>query len=137
MNVLMDSVLYKQIINSALYHDDPTFTQAIILFWNYILVSQLFSCLAVPCFPVQIAEAFNTALTAAHTAILVLLVHRGLDRLLGTLPRNHLAQILQTIIVLLSEEQQRAYYNPNGPVEGVMQGHQENSNPPAYSRTDP
>ena len=32
MNILMDYVLYKQIIKSALYHDDPTFTQAIILF---------------------------------------------------------------------------------------------------------
>ena len=32
INVLTDPVLYKRVINSALYHDDPTFSHAITLF---------------------------------------------------------------------------------------------------------
>ena len=32
VNVLTDPVLYEQIISLALYHDNPTFTQAIIIF---------------------------------------------------------------------------------------------------------
>ena len=101
VNVLTDPILYEQVISSALYHDDPAFTQAIIIFRNYVLIRQLFSCLAVPCLPVQITEAFDPTLSTACTAILVLLVDRGLDRLLGTLPRDHLALILRTIILSL------------------------------------
>ena len=37
VNVLTDPILYEWIINSALYHDDPAFTQAIIIFQNYVL----------------------------------------------------------------------------------------------------
>ena len=106
VNVLTDPILYEQIISSTLYHNDPTFTQAIIIFQNYVLIRQLFSRLAVPRLPVQIAEAINPALSAARTTVFVLLVDRGLDRLLGTLPRDHLASILRTIILSLSEEQQ-------------------------------
>ena len=120
VNILTDPILYEQIISSTLYHDNPAFTQAIIIFQNYVLIRQLFSCLAVPHLPVQIAEAFDPALSAAHTTILVLLVDRGLDRLLETLPRDHLASILRTIILSLSEEQRRAYYGTDGPVEGAM-----------------
>ena len=105
VNVLTDPVLYKRIISLALYHDDPTFTQAIIIFRNYVLIQQLFSRLAVPHLPVQIAEAFDPALSATRTTVLVLLVDRGLNRLLGTLPRDHLALILRTVIFSLSEEQ--------------------------------
>ena len=32
VNVLTDPVLYEQIISSMLYHDDPAFTQAVIIF---------------------------------------------------------------------------------------------------------
>ena len=32
VNILTDLVLYEWIINSALYHDNPTFTQAIVIF---------------------------------------------------------------------------------------------------------
>ena len=65
VNVLTNPILYKQIISSTLYHDDPAFTQAVIIFRNYVLVRQLFSRLAVPHLPVQIAEAFDPALSAA------------------------------------------------------------------------
>ena len=105
VNVLTDPVLYEFIIASPCYRDDPTFQQAIVLFRNYTLIRQLFARLAVPCLPIQIAEAFDPALTAARTSVLVLLVDQGLDRLLGTLPRDHLASILRTVILLLSEGQ--------------------------------
>ena len=65
----------------------------------------MFACLAIPCLPVQIAEAFDPALSAAHSTVLVMLVDRGLDRLLGTLPRDQLTNILCTILLSLSEEQ--------------------------------
>ena len=54
VNVLTDPILYEQIISSTLYHNDPTFTQAIIIFQNYVLIRQLFSRLAVPRLLVQI-----------------------------------------------------------------------------------
>ena len=110
VNVLTNPVLYERIITSTLYHDDPIFPQVITLFRNYVLIRQMFACLAIPHLPVQIAEAFNPTLSAACTTILVLLVDRGLNRLLGTLPRDHLANILHTILLSLSEEQRRAYY---------------------------
>ena len=79
VNVLTDPVLYEVIIASPRYHKDPTFQQAIILFRNYTLLRQLFAQLAIPRLPIQIAEAFDPALAAARTSILVLLVDRGLD----------------------------------------------------------
>ena len=94
VNILTDPVLYEVIIASPYYRDDPTFQQAIILFRNYTLIRQLFAQLAVARLPVQIAEAFDPALVAARTSVLVLLVDWGLNRLLGTLPRDHLASIL-------------------------------------------
>ena len=105
VNVLTNPTLYESIIASPRFHDDPTFQQAIVLFWNYTLIRQLFARLAVPRLPIQITEAFDPALTAARTSVLVLLVDWGLDRLLGTLPRDHLASILRTIILSLSEGQ--------------------------------
>ena len=86
VNILTNPILYESIIASPRFHDDPTFQQAIVLFWNYTLIRQLFARLAVPRLPIQIAEAFDPALAAARTSVLVLLVDRGLDRLLGTLP---------------------------------------------------
>ena len=94
VNILTNPVLYERIITSALYHDDPVFPQAITLFCNYVLICQMFAHLAVPRLPIQIAKAFNPALSVACTSMLVLLVDRGLNRLLGTLPRDHLANIL-------------------------------------------
>ena len=94
VNVLTDPVLYEIIVASPRYRNDPTFQQAIVLFRNYTLIQQLFARLAVPRLPIQIAKAFDPTLAAAHTSVLVLLVDRGLDRLLGTLPRDHLALIL-------------------------------------------
>ena len=38
VNVLTNPVLYKSIIASTHYHDDPTFQQAIVLFQNYTLL---------------------------------------------------------------------------------------------------
>ena len=38
VNVLTDPTLYKSIITSPRFHDDPTFQQAIILFRNYTLI---------------------------------------------------------------------------------------------------
>ena len=38
VNVLTDPILYKSIIASTRYRDDPTFQQAIVLFWNYTLI---------------------------------------------------------------------------------------------------
>ena len=38
VNVLTDPVLYKFIISSPCYHNDPTFQQASILFRNYTLI---------------------------------------------------------------------------------------------------
>ena len=105
VNVLTDPILYESIVASPRYCNDPTFQQAIILFQNYTLIRQLFARLAVPCLPIQITEAFDPALAAAHTSVLVLLVDRGLNQLLGTLPRDHLTSILQTIILSLSEGQ--------------------------------
>ena len=32
VNVLTDPILYEQIISSMLYHDNPAFTQAVIVF---------------------------------------------------------------------------------------------------------
>ena len=79
VNILTEPVLYERIISSALYHDDPAFTQAIIIFRNYVLIRQLFSRLSVPHLLVQITEAFDPTLSAAQTAVLVPLVDRGLD----------------------------------------------------------
>ena len=121
VNVLTDPVLYERILASALYHDNPIFPQAITLFHNYVLVHQMFAHLAVPRLPIQIAEAFDPALSAAHTTMLVLLVDRGLDRLLGTLPRDHLANILHTVLLSLSEEQRQAYYGSDPVEEEVPQ----------------
>ena len=121
VNVLTDPVLYKRILTSALYHDDPVFPQTITLFCNYVLIHQMFACLALPHLPVQIAEAFDPALSAARTTMLVLLVDRGLDRLLGTLPRDHLTNILHTILLSLSEEQHQAYYGGDPVEEEVPQ----------------
>ena len=129
VNILTDPVLYDRILASALYHDDPIFPQAITLFHNYVLVHQMFACLALPHLPVQIAEAFDPALSAARTTMLVLLVDRGLDRLLGTLPRDHLTNILRTVLLSLSEEQRQAYYGsdlveeeiPQQPENGIPQ----------------
>ena len=121
VNILTDPILYESIIASPRYHDDPIFQQAIILFRNYTLIRQLFARLAVPHLPIQIAEAFDPALTAARTSILVLLVDQGLDQLLGTLPRDHLASILRTVILSLSGGQQQAYYRPDDAVEGIVQ----------------
>ena len=104
VNVLTDPVLYERIIASALYHDDPIFPQAITLFCNYVLIHQMFAHLAIPRLPVQITEAFDPALSPARTTVLVLLVDRGLNRLLGTLPRDHPANILHTILLSLSEQ---------------------------------
>ena len=129
VNVLTDPILYKVIIASARYRDDPTFQQAIILFRNYTLRQQLFARLAVPHLPIQITKAFDPALTAACTSVLVLLVDRGLDQLLGTLPRDHLAAILRTIILSLLEGQQQAYYCPDDTVEGAVQEEEEDLRP--------
>ena len=129
VNVLTDPILYESIVASPRFHDDPTFQQAIVLFHNYTLIRQLFARLAVPRLPIQIAEAFDPALAAAHTSVLVLLVDQGLDRLLGTLPRDHLASILRTVILSLSEGQRQAYYHPDDPVEGTIQEEQEDQGP--------
>ena len=111
VNVLTDLILYERIIASTLYHNDPIFPQAITLFRNYVLICQMFAHLAVPHLPVQIAEAFDPTMSVARTTVLVLLVDRGLNRLLGTLPRDHLANILCMVLLSLSEEQCRAYYS--------------------------
>ena len=121
VNVLTDPILYERILALALYHDDPVFPQAITLFRNYVLIHQMFAHLAVPRLPVQIAEAFDPALCAAHSTVLILLVDRGLDRLLGTLPRDHLTNILCTILLSLSEEQHRAYYSSDQVEEEILQ----------------
>ena len=121
VNVLTDPVLYNRIIASALYHNDPIFPQAITLFHNYVLICQMFAHLVIPRLPVQITKAFDPALSAACTTVLVLLVDRGLDRLLGTLPRDHLTNILCTILLSLSGEQHRAYYSSEQMVEEVPQ----------------
>ena len=137
VNILTNPILYERIISSTLHHNNPVFTQAVIVFQNYVLIRQLFSCLAVPCLLAQITKAFDPALSAACTTVLVLLVDRGLDRLLGTLPRDHLASILRTIILSLLEEQQQAYYRTDGPVERAVQAEQESGRPPAYNQIDP
>ena len=129
VNVLTDPILYEFIVTSPHYRDDPTFQQAIVLFRNYTLIRQLFAQLAVPCLPIQIAKAFDPALTAAHTSVLVLLVDRGLDQLLGTLPRDHLASILRTVILSLSEGQRQAYYCPDDTMERAVQ-EEEDHRPP-------
>ena len=105
VNVLTNPVLYERIITSAMYHYDPIFPQAVTLFHNYVLICQMFACLAIPCLPVQIAEAFDPTLSIARTTVLVLLVDRGPDHLLGTLPWDHLANILCMVLLSLSEEQ--------------------------------
>ena len=129
VSVLTDPILYESIIASTHYHDDPTFQQAIVLFQNYTLLRQLFAQLAVPRLPIQITEAFDPALAATRTSVLVLLVDQGLNRLLEALPRDHFALILRTIILSLSEGQQQAYYCPNDTVEGTVQ-EEENHRPP-------
>ena len=129
VSVLTNPILYESIIASPCYCDDPTFQQAIVLFWNYTLIQQLFARLALPHLPIQIAEAFDPALTATCTSVVVLLVDRGLDRLLGALPRDHLTSILRTVILLLSEGQWQAYYCPNDAVEGTVQ-EEEDCRPP-------
>ena len=135
VNILTDPVLYERVLALALYHDNPIFPQAITLFRNYVLIHQMFACLAVPHLPVQIAEAFDPAFSAAHTTMLVLLVDRGLDRLLGTLPRDHLANILCTILLSLSEEQHQAYYGSDQVEEEVPQ--QPEGRIPQPRTTDP
>ena len=127
---MTDPNLYESIVTSPCFHDDSTFQQAIVLFRNYTLIRQLFARLAVPRLPIQIAEAFDPALAAACTSVLVLLVDQGLDRLLGTLPRDHLTSILRTVILSLLEGQRRAYYSPDDPVEGTVQEEEEDCGPP-------
>ena len=105
VNVLTDPILYERIIASTLYHDDPVFPQVITLFRNYVLIHQMFARLAVPRLPIQITETFDPALSTACSTILILLVDRGLDQLLATLPRDHLTNILCTVLLSLSEEQ--------------------------------
>ena len=102
VNILTDPVLYERVLASALYHGNPVFPQTITLFCNYVLICQMFAYLAVPRLPIHIAEAFDPALSAAHSSVLILLVDRGLDRLLGTLPRDHLTNILCTVLVTWS-----------------------------------
>ena len=85
----------------------------------------MFAHLAVLRLPIQIAEAFNPALSIGHTSVLVLLVDRGLNWLLGTLPRDHLTNILHMILLSLSEEQCWAYYGSDQMVEEIPQ-HPEN-----------
>ena len=102
VNVLTNPVLYDRIIASALYHDDSVFPQVITLFCNYVLIRQMFAHLAIPCLPIQITEAFNPALSIAHTSMLVLLVDRGLNWLLGTLPRDHLTCYTSCVIESLA-----------------------------------
>ena len=121
VNVLTNPVLYERIISSALYHNDPIFPQAITHFCNYVLIHQMFAHLAIPHLPIQITKAFDPALSIAHTSMLVLLVDRGLDWLLGTLPRDHLANILCTILLSLSEGQCRVYYGSDQMVEEIPQ----------------
>ena len=121
VNVLTNPVLYERILMSALYHNDPVFPQAITLFCNYVLIRQMFACLTVPRLPIQIAEAFDPTLSTARSTVLILLVHRGLDRLLGTLPRDHLANILCMVLLSLSEEQCRAYYGSDQVEEEILQ----------------
>ena len=79
VNILTDPILYERAINLALYHNNPVFPQAITLFHSYVLIHQLFACLAIPHLPVQITEAFNPTLSVARTAVLVLLMDRGLS----------------------------------------------------------
>ena len=126
---MTDPVLYEFIVTSPRYRNDPTFQQAIVLFRNYTLIRQLFARLAVPHLPIQITEAFDPTLAAARTSVLVLLVDRGLNRLLGTLPRDHLAAILQTVILSLSEGQRQAYYHPDDAVEGAIQEEENRRSP--------
>ena len=121
VNVLTDPILYNRIITSALYHNNPMFLQAITLFHNYVLIRQMFARLAVPHLPVQIAEAFDPTMSTARTTILVLLVDRGLNRLLATLPRDHLTNILCTVLLSLSEEQCGAYYGSEQMEEELLQ----------------
>ena len=130
VNVLTDPTLYESIVASPHFHDDPTFQQAIVLFQNYTLIRQLFARLAVPHLPIQIAKAFGPTLAATRTSILVLLVDWELNRLLGTLPRDHLTLILRTIILSLSEGQWQAYYHPDDPVEVTVQEEEEDHGPP-------
>ena len=47
-----------------------------------------------------------------------------------TLPRDHLALILQTVILSLSEGQRQAYYRPNDTVEGTVQEEEDHRSPP-------
>ena len=135
INILTNPIIYERIITSTLYHNDPVFLQAIILFCNYVLVQQMFACLAVPRLPVQIMEAFDPTLSAARTSVLVLLVDRGLNRLLGTLSRDYLANILCTILLSLSEEQHRAYYGGEQMAEEILQ--QSESRVPQSGLADP
>ena len=121
VNVLTNPILYERILTSALYHNDPIFPQAITLFCNYVLTHQMFAHLTIPCLPTQIAEAFNPTLSIAHTSVLVLLVDRGLNQLLGTLPRDPLANILCMILLSLSEEQCWAYYGSDQVAEEIPQ----------------
>ena len=121
VNILTDPVLYERILASALYLNNPVCPHTITLFRNYVLIRQMFARLTIPRLPVQIAEAFDPTLSAARTTVLVLLVDRGLDRLLGTLPRDHLANILCTILLSLSEEQCQAYYGSDPVEEEILQ----------------
>ena len=81
----------------------------------------MFACLAIPHLPIQITEAFDPTLSVVQTATLILLVDRGLDWLLETLPRDHLANILCTVLLSLSEEQHQAYYSGHQVVEQVLE----------------
>ena len=38
VNVLTNPILYEFVITFPRYRDDPTFQQAIVLFWNYTLI---------------------------------------------------------------------------------------------------
>ena len=61
--------------------------------------------------PAKISKAFDTALSAAHTSVLVLLVDRGLNRAVEELPRAELGPVLHTTLLTLSKDEWRAYYD--------------------------
>ena len=75
-HVLTHPCLSQALANTAVFWDDPTITQLILLYQSHIIVCLISSCLIVPLIPVEISEALNAGLSAACSTIFVLLVDR-------------------------------------------------------------
>lgn len=109
-HVLVYPYLLVAILLTPTYYANLVISKLITLLCNYALIQQMFAHIALPLSPIDISEAFDSALSAAQSAIFVLLVDWGFNHILGELSQAEFALLLCTALLMCSEEQQRIYY---------------------------